>query len=136
MSEQTFQEAAPPPDDYVLGPDSQVQRGVPCGKLIQHTMTSKIFPGTVRDYWIHVPAQYDASKPACVMVFQDGGCYIDDEVRATVVMDNLIHRSEMPVTIGIFVNPGTIPDAAPRPHTNRPSAPSSTTRSAADTPAS
>jgi len=113
LSKQTPQEATPPPDDYVLGPDSQVQHGVPRGNLTKHTMTSEIYPGTVRDYWVHVPAQCDASKPACVMVFQDGGSYIGDEARAPVVMDNLIHRNEMPVMIGIFINPGTVPGAEP-----------------------
>src|SRR5258707_11539475 len=35
--------------------------------------TSTIYPGTIRDYWIYIPAQYSAQKAACVMVFQDGG---------------------------------------------------------------
>jgi hypothetical protein len=30
----------------------------------------------------------------------------DGEVRASIVFDNLIHRGEMPVTIGVFVDPG------------------------------
>jgi enterochelin esterase-like enzyme len=42
------------------------------------------------------------------MVFQDGHMYLDPdgEIRAGVVFDNLIHRGEMPVTIGVFVDPG------------------------------
>jgi len=42
------------------------------------------------------------------MVFQDGHMYLDPEgeIRAAVVFDNLIHRVEMPVTIGVFVDPG------------------------------
>ena len=59
--------------EYTLGPDSQRQSGTPQGKVTQHTWTSKIFPGTVRDYWVYVPAQYNAAKPACLMIFQDGG---------------------------------------------------------------
>ena len=47
-------------NNYVLGPDSQVQPGVPRGTVTQHSWTSKIYPGTVRDYWVYVPAQYDA----------------------------------------------------------------------------
>jgi hypothetical protein len=41
-------------------------------------------------------------------VFQDGHMYLDPEgeVRAGVVFDNLIHRGEMPITIGVFVDPG------------------------------
>ena len=99
--------------DYPLGPDSRRQPGVPEGKLEKHTWTSAIFPGTVRDYWVYVPAQYDGSEPAAVMVFQDGGWMSEtegDEAWLTpVVLDNLIHKGEMPVTIGIFINPGVLP---------------------------
>ena len=103
-------------DDYQLGPDSQRQEGVPKGKVVNGKWTSeKVFPGTVRDYWIYTPAQYDGSKPACLMVFQDGGGYVNEngQFRVPVVFDNLIHRKEMPVTIGIFLSPGTIPAAQP-----------------------
>src|SRR6266481_4253754 len=59
------------------------------------------------------PAQYSEKEAACVMVFQDGGSYVNEkgEFRTTIVFDNLIHKKEMPVTIGIFVNPGNIPPA-------------------------
>jgi hypothetical protein len=59
--------------DYTPGPDSQPHPGVPKGKVANFTFeSSKLFPGTVRDYWVYAPAQYDGSKPACLMVFQDG----------------------------------------------------------------
>jgi sugar lactone lactonase YvrE/enterochelin esterase-like enzyme len=99
---------------YELGPDSKAQPGVPQGKVTQHRWSnSKIFPGSERDYWVYVPAQYDGSTPACVMVFQDGGGFVKEngEYRATVVMDNLIAKKDMPVTIGVFINPGDIPAA-------------------------
>ncbi|MGE3808762.1 MAG: alpha/beta hydrolase [Gemmataceae bacterium] len=101
----------PAADDYQLGDDSMRQDGVPQGKVTKHTWTSKVFPGTVRDYWVYVPAQYDGKTPACVMVFQDGGNYQNDkgQFRVPIVFDNLIHKKEMPVTVGIFINPGTIP---------------------------
>jgi enterochelin esterase family protein len=65
----------------------------------------------VRDYWVYVPAQYDSNHAACVMVFQDGGGFVkpDGQLRVPIVFDNLIHKKEMPVTIGIFINPGVIP---------------------------
>lgn len=93
---------------YKLGPDSFRQEGVPQGKVTEHVWKSEIFPGTIRRYWTYVPAQYDGITPAAVMVFQDGHTYVDPEgqFRATVVLDNLIHKMEMPVTIGIFVDPG------------------------------
>jgi enterochelin esterase-like enzyme len=69
------------------------------------------FPGTERKYWVYVPAQYDAKLPAAVMVFQDGGGYVkrDGGWRVPVVFDNLIAKKEMPVTVGIFINPGEFP---------------------------
>lgn len=114
-------------DDYQLGPDSTVQEGVPQGTVTKHSWTSDeksgIFPGTVRDYWIYIPKQYDGSQPACVMVFQDGGNYanLTGQFRVPIVFDNLIHRKEMPVTIGVFINPGNIPPTSEggKPRSNR-----------------
>ncbi len=103
-------------DDYKLGPDSQPQAGVPAGTVEKFTFkASKIFPGTERDYWVYVPKQYDPAKPAALMVFQDGGGYqsANGSFRAPVVMDNLIARKEMPVTIGVFINPGNVPATEP-----------------------
>jgi enterochelin esterase family protein len=98
-------------ETYKLGPDSMEQPDVPQGKVTKHTWKSSIFPGTVRDYFVYVPAQYDPQKPACVMVFQDGKWYVDrkGDFRVPTVFDNLIHKKEMPVTIGIFINPGEFP---------------------------
>jgi enterochelin esterase family protein len=103
-------------DDYKLGPDSMSQAGVPKGRIEGPLVfKSRIFRNTVRQYWVYVPVQYDAAKPAAVMVFQDGHKYVntEQEYRAPVVFDNLIHKKEMPVTIGIFVNPGHAGDELP-----------------------
>ncbi|HKI30404.1 MAG TPA: alpha/beta hydrolase-fold protein [Gemmataceae bacterium] len=109
--------------NYILGPDSMEHEGVPKGKVTQATWKSEIFPGTVRDYWVYVPAQYDEKKAACVMVFQDGGGYQDAkrDFRVPTVFDNLIHKKVMPVTIGLFINPGSIPATDPqkKPESNR-----------------
>jgi enterochelin esterase family protein len=94
---------------YPYGPDSFRQEGVPRGKVTTHVWKdSQVFPGTMRRYYVYVPAQYDASKPAALMVFQDGHAYIGEEgdFRVPTVFDNLIHKGEMPVTIGVFVDPG------------------------------
>jgi enterochelin esterase-like enzyme len=105
------QAADTPKVEYKLGPDSQEQPGVPQGKTTKYHWKSKIFPDTERDYWVYVPAQYDGKTPACVMVFQDGGGYENrkGQFRVPTVFDNLIHKKEMPVTIGIFINPGVKP---------------------------
>jgi enterochelin esterase-like enzyme len=95
-------------EQYKPGPDAQRQAGIPEGKVTKHEWTSKIFPDTHRNYWVYVPAQYDGKTPACVMVFQDGHAYVDEkgDIRVPIVFDNLIAKHEMPVTIGIFINPG------------------------------
>src|SRR5437773_6510108 len=77
---------------------------VPKGEVTKYTFDqSKIFPGTVRDYWVYVPKQYDPAKPACVHVNQDGV-----QFNAPVVFDQLIASKEMPVTIGVFVMHGRV----------------------------
>lgn len=93
---------------YVLGPDSSPQSGVPKGAVFEFVFDrSRIFPGTTRTITVYVPAQYRAEQPACVYVGLDGLKF-----NAPVVFDNLIGRGEMPVTIGIGVSPGTVPSAA------------------------
>ncbi|MBL8215369.1 MAG: esterase family protein [Bryobacterales bacterium] len=90
-------------------PDSYEQPGVPKGKLSEKlTHTSKIYDGTVSDYWIYVPAQYEASKPAALMVWQDGQGHTDRNgaARTLNVMDNLIHQKRIPVMILVLISPG------------------------------
>jgi enterochelin esterase family protein len=96
----------PSPDEqYVLGPDSMVQEGVPKGVVTKYVWKdSKNFPGTIHDYWVYVPAEYDGKTPAAVHVNQDG-----IQWNAPIVFDNLIAKKQMPVTIGIFINPGYFP---------------------------
>jgi enterochelin esterase family protein len=99
---------------YAHGPDSVVQPGVPTGETIAFDWNeSTIYPGTVRKFWVHVPAHYDPSTPASLMVFQDGWWYLDPDgqVRGATVLDNLIHRGDIPVTVGVFVDPGIFPNA-------------------------
>jgi enterochelin esterase family protein len=104
----------PNPDvQYRLGPDSLPQEGVPKGEIRgPYTLPSQVFPGTQHTYWVYVPAQYDAAVPASLMIFQDGQAFMAPEadLRAQNVMDNLIYRREIPVMIGVFINPGRRPD--------------------------
>jgi len=95
--------AAPAQTEHPLTADSERQPGVPAGRVSKHAWRSAIFPGTQRDYWVCVPAQYRPETPAAVMVFQDGGRFVaeDGRWRVPVVFDNLIHRGEMPVTVGV-----------------------------------
>ena len=76
------------------------------------TLPSQAYPGTQHTYWVYVPAQYDAKVPASLMIYNDGQAFMNPEgdIRAQVVMDNLIYRREIPVMIGVFINPGRRPD--------------------------
>ena len=101
-------------ESYPDHPDSLRQEGVPRGEIEgPFEWRSEIFPGTVRNYSIYVPAQYDPTEPACVFVVQDG-LNRANGWKLPVVMDNLIHQGDMPVTIGIFISPGVVP----APHEN------------------
>jgi enterochelin esterase-like enzyme len=104
------EESKPPAaPQYQTDPDSVPQAGVPRGKLEGPILFhSQIFTNTVRKYWVYVPAQYAAEKPACVLVFQDGqrATRTNGSLRVPQVMENLIAKKQMPVTIGIFITPG------------------------------
>lgn len=94
-------------------PESYEHPGVPQGKLsdkIVHTSTT--YPGMQTNYWIYVPAQYDPKTPATLMVWQDGESQIkrDGASRTLNVIDNLIHEKMIPVTIQVFISPGTVGD--------------------------
>src|SRR5450432_1766943 len=110
--------SAPPqaPDSdafYSLGPDSLPQAGVPKGEIRgPFTLPSIAYPGTQHTYWVYVPAQYDPAIAASLMIYNDGQAFMnrDGDLRAQNVMDNLIFRRELPVMIGVFMNPGRRPD--------------------------
>jgi gluconolactonase len=77
---------------------------VPKGDVMKFTFDqSKIFPGTVRDYSVYVPKQYDGKTPACVHVNQDGV-----QFKAPAVFDQLIAKKEIPILIGVFITPGKV----------------------------
>ncbi len=91
-------------ETYPVDSNSVVHPGVPKGEILKFTFSnSKIFPGTWREYWVYVPAQYNADHPACVYVNQDG-----IQWNAPTVFDNLIDQKAIPVTIGIFITPGRV----------------------------
>jgi enterochelin esterase family protein len=95
---------------YEYGPDSKRREGVPRGKVIEFVFKeSEVFPGTIRRCGVYIPAQCDPAKPAALMVFQDGVRHYmgeENEYRVPIVFDNLIHAKQMPVTIGVFIDPG------------------------------
>lgn len=93
---------------YEVHADSLEHDGVPRGVTTTRApWASTIFPGTTRDWWVYVPAQHRQGTASAVMVFQDGA-----GVRTWVptVLDNLIAQGDMPVTVAVFINPGTFAD--------------------------
>jgi hypothetical protein len=108
-------------DQYFLGPDSKPQEGVPTGAVTKHEIVSQVYDGLKFTYQVYVPAQYDGAKPACVFIGQDGNNFvrkINEQTKqpgawqVPVVLDNLIHKKEIPVTIGIFIDPSSQRDRA------------------------
>ena len=76
------------------------------GEVIKFVMNESLrYPGTEREVLVYVPQQYRDTAPACLLVCMDGILY-----DATTVLDNLIASGEMPVTIGVFINPGVVYD--------------------------
>ncbi|MFO0905161.1 MAG: SMP-30/gluconolactonase/LRE family protein [Pirellulales bacterium] len=111
LATSTFVATISPPSQAQEKPPADAaaatKQDVPQGEVKKYEFRdSKVFPGTVRDYWIYVPKQYDPNKPACVYVNQDGVQY-----KAPEVFDRLIAAGEMPVTIGVFIMHGRVPAA-------------------------
>jgi len=77
------------------------------GTIISDSLTnSKLYPGTLHRYKIYIPREYDGRSEACLYVGLDGIAY-----NAPAVMDKLIAEGQMPVTIGLFLEPGRVYDA-------------------------
>lgn len=107
--------------EVVVSSNNESSDPAPQGKIEGPIpLKSLIYPGTERNYWIYIPAQYQADKPACCMIVQDG-LQRAREWRLPEVMDELIHRGEIPVVVGIFVEPGVVPTTKPggQPRINR-----------------
>jgi gluconolactonase len=101
--------AQSPVESYPEDSASIEQFNVPKGEILKFNFdNSKIFPGTSREITVYIPAQYSPDKPACVYVNQDGVQW-----KAPTVFDNLIHKKEMPITIGVFVMHGRVKAAKP-----------------------
>jgi enterochelin esterase-like enzyme len=119
LAQQPAQQPAAPPQPnpwdafYHLGPDSLAHDGVPKGEMSgPFTLPSQAYPGTQHTYWVYAPAQYDKATPAHLMIFNDGQAFknMEGDLRVPNVLDNLIHRRELPVMLAVFINPGRTPE--------------------------
>lgn len=94
---------------YATHPDAVIRADVPKGEVRQMpAWRSDVFPNTTRDWWVYVPAQYSPDDPAAVMVFQDGA---GARQYVVPVLDNLIAKGDIPVMVGIFLEPGGVNNA-------------------------
>lgn len=106
------------PGEFIFSADSLEQPNTPKGQLKgPFEFHSKLYAGTVRRYWVYVPAGYkpNAKTPAKLLVFQDGQRATNPKgsLRVPTVLDNLIAQKAIPSTIGIFVTPGNLSEHYP-----------------------
>jgi len=98
---------------YPLPPISQFRPLAPRGTVTPLTAwtKSRVYPGTRRNWWHYVPAQYDRGTAANLIIFNDGQGFLDPNgnYRATIVLDNLIADGLLPPTIAVFLSPGLRP---------------------------
>src|ERR1700712_3258154 len=89
---------------YPFEPASKSSADISKGEVLQFSLKqSKLYPGTSRSYWVYIPAEYKPENAACLFVCMDGIMF-----NAPTVFDYLISKKEMPITIGVFIQPGTI----------------------------
>ena len=109
------------PGPYMLSPVSSKRGpGVPSGTTVAHCMVgSSIYPGTSHEWWSYTPAGYAPGTPLPTLFFCDGAGYLSEDgaCRATIVLDNLIARGDIPPTCACFLSPGELLE--PRPDTNQ-----------------
>jgi gluconolactonase len=89
---------------YPYEPASKTSAYVPKGEVLQFPFNhSALYPGTRRSYWVYIPKEYTPEKPACLFVCMDGVMF-----NAPAVFDYLMSRKEMPITIGVFIQSGSV----------------------------
>ena len=97
-------------DYYELGPDSLRHDGVPHGEVVRAADAAQRGVSWDAAHLLGVCAwrSTDVAKPASLMVFQEGA-RVTRSRRAGAgdeVIDNLVHRGEIPVMLAVFINPG------------------------------
>jgi len=101
------------PGPYLAQKETSARdEGVPRGQLTARTAYASrcAYPGWSFEHTIYVPAQYDPKRAAALMVFQDGAHYLGltaAKFNSATALDNLIASGDVPVSIALFVDPGT-----------------------------
>jgi enterochelin esterase-like enzyme len=89
--------------------DSLPHPNTPKGRIEKFVWNqSQTFPDTTRQVTVYIPSHYQPGQSCGLMVWQDGTRHADPNgpLRTPVVLDNLIHRGDIPPVIGVFVDPG------------------------------
>ncbi len=85
--------------------------GVPEGEVAAHRgwNQSGVYAGTRRDLFVYLPAGLDRTRPANLIIFNDGAAYLARQgaVRASRVLDSLHAAGEIAPTVALFINPGS-----------------------------
>jgi enterochelin esterase family protein len=108
---------------YVVPPESMaLAAGATAGMLTTPALyaSTNVYPGIKFQYTVFVPSQYQKGKPAALMIFLDGREWVTTPAgtgtiawsdaggwHADYVLANMIHAGQIPVTIAVFIDPGT-----------------------------
>jgi enterochelin esterase-like enzyme len=93
--------------EYHLTFESLPQEGVPGGQYFHFRWTSHtVYPGVTSSVYLYLPHGAEEAESVNLMVCLDGLTYVGEQVRATTVLDNLVHKGDIPMTVGLFHNPG------------------------------
>ncbi len=111
------------PGPYTVPPESMgLMNGATAGMLTTPAIyaSKTVYPGIKFQYTIFVPSQYQKGKPAALMIFLDGREWVTTPAgtgtiawtdqggwHADNVLANMIHSGDIPVTIAVFIDPGT-----------------------------
>lgn len=107
-------EALDPPEDQQYHPCAEAYPApeVPAGRMesVSDWDQARAYPNTFRDLKFYAPASSKSDTPLPVIVYNDGLGYADPHgpIRATRVLDTLIHRGEIPAMAALFVMPGRV----------------------------
>jgi Putative esterase len=90
-------------------PDSYPKPGVPKGKVSEkQTLASKTYPGMNIEYWFYASPGVDASRPAALMVWQDGHNHASGDrtpLRLFTVTENLVQQKLIPPMVHVLISP-------------------------------
>ncbi|WP_454810480.1 hypothetical protein [Paenarthrobacter nitroguajacolicus] len=93
--------------EYHLTSGSLPQNGVPAGRYYHLGWTSHaVYLGVTNSVYLYLPRGAEEAASVNLMICLVGLEYVGEKCRATTVLDNLVHKGRIPMTVGLFHNPG------------------------------